>query len=79
MNVPELHRRASARFGELVYLIKEGQWKGTTPCADWNIRTLANHVVSENLWTPPLFEGRTVDDVGNRFDGDVLGSAPQRA
>jgi uncharacterized protein (TIGR03086 family) len=35
-----------------------------------------NHVVGEELWTPPIAEGRTVEEVGDRFDGDVLGDDP---
>jgi uncharacterized protein (TIGR03086 family) len=37
-----------------------------------------NHVVAENLWVPPLFEGKTIREVGDRFDGDVLGEDPKR-
>ena len=47
-----------------------------TPCDDWDVRTLVNHVVGELLWVPPLLEGKTIAEVGDRFDGDVLGSDP---
>jgi uncharacterized protein (TIGR03086 family) len=33
-------------------------------------------VVGEELWTVPLVEGATIEDVGDRFDGDVLGEDP---
>jgi uncharacterized protein (TIGR03086 family) len=36
-----------------------------------------NHVVGEELWTRPLVEGSTVEEVGDRFDGDVLGDEPR--
>src|SRR5689334_15822622 len=52
------------------------QWKAPTPCSDWDVRTLVNHVVGELLWVPPLLEGRTIAEVGDRFDGDVLGDDP---
>ena len=42
----------------------------------WDVRTLVNHVVGEELWTVPLLEGRTIAEVGDRFDGDVLGAVP---
>ena len=38
-----------------------------------------NHVVAEELWTAPLVDGATMDDVGSRFDGDVLGDDPVAA
>ena len=48
-------------------------------CSDWTVRDLVRHLVYEELWAPPLFEGRTVADVGDRFEGDILGADPQAA
>jgi uncharacterized protein (TIGR03086 family) len=78
MNVPEFHRRACERFGERVHQIGDDQWHLPTPCSEWDVRTLVNHVAAENLWTPPLMEGRTIDEVGDRFEGDILGDDPKR-
>jgi uncharacterized protein (TIGR03086 family) len=60
----------------LVQGIGEDQWDRPTPCAEWDVRTLVNHVVSENLWVAPLLQGRTIEDVGDRFEGDQLGDDP---
>jgi uncharacterized protein (TIGR03086 family) len=43
------------------------------------VRALVNHLVSENLWTPPLMEGKTIAEVGDLYDGDVLGDDPKGA
>jgi uncharacterized protein (TIGR03086 family) len=40
------------------------------------VRELVNHVVGEDLWTVPLVEGATIEEVGDRLDGDVLGDEP---
>ena len=56
---------------------EDEQWTNATPCAEWDVRTLVNHVVGEILWVPPLLEGATIAEVGDRFDGDVLGADPQ--
>ena len=40
------------------------------------MRTLVTHVVAEDRWTVPLLVGATVEQVGSRFDGDILGSDP---
>jgi uncharacterized protein (TIGR03086 family) len=66
-------------FGARLATVDAGQWDGSTPCADWDVRTLVNHVVGEVLWIPPLLEGKTIAEVGDRFDGDVLGDDPAAA
>jgi uncharacterized protein (TIGR03086 family) len=77
--VPELHQRAVERFGQLVQQVTDEQWDKSTPCEDWSVRELVNHVAGENCWTPPLLAGQTIADVGGQFDGDVLGTDPGAA
>lgn len=79
MNVPELHRRAVDEFGARVRSVDPDQWHAPTPCTEWDVRTLVNHLVYENKWTAPLMEGRTIEEVGDRFEGDLLGDDPQAA
>ena len=64
------------RFLDRVARVDEGQWSAATPCTEWNVRDLVNHVIYEQLWAPHLVAGETVADVGDRYDGDVLGSDP---
>jgi uncharacterized protein (TIGR03086 family) len=63
-------------FSRRVAAVEASQWGRSTPCTDWDVRTLVNHVVGELLWVPSLLAGRTVGEVGDRFDGDVLGDDP---
>lgn len=42
----------------------------------WSVRDLVNHVTVEDLWAGELFAGRTIAEVGDRFDGDQLGAVP---
>jgi uncharacterized protein (TIGR03086 family) len=37
------------------------------------VRTLVHHLLYEQRWVPPLFEGLTIEQVGDRFEGDLLG------
>jgi len=75
-DVPGLYERALARFGDLLRAVTADQWTHATPCAEWDVRALSNHVLSENRWVPPLLAGRTVAEVGSAFDGDLLGEDP---
>src|SRR3954454_19862983 len=79
MDVIEAYRRSLAGFAETVRQVRPDQWDQPTPCPDWNVRALVNHVVSEELWSVPLLSGATVADVGDRFDGDLLGADPTAA
>lgn len=75
----ELHERAFAEFGGRVHAVGPDQWSAPTPCTDWTVRDIVNHLTSEQLWVPPLLGGATVEQVGSRFDGDVLGADPVSA
>ena len=77
--IVDFFRRAVDEFDRKVGEISEDQWTDPTPCSDWNVRDLVNHVTAEDLWAPLLLEGRTLDEVGDRFDGDVLGDEPKAA
>lgn len=70
---------ALAGFTRRVHAIRSDQWQHPTPCQEWDVRALVNHLVTEQLWVPLLLDGATVDDVGDRFDGDQLGSHPALA
>jgi len=75
----DLFERAAAGFGRHVQAVGATQWHDETPCTDWDVRMLVNHVTVEQLWVPPLLDGRTVSDIGDRFDGDRLGDDPVAA
>jgi uncharacterized protein (TIGR03086 family) len=79
MHVTDLHRRSvegfMARLDALEGLDGDA-WAAPTPCEQWDVRALVNHVVNEDLWTVPLMDGATLEEVGDRFDGDLLGDDP---
>jgi uncharacterized protein (TIGR03086 family) len=76
VDLPEVHAAALAHTRGYVRAIGDGQWGDPTPCEDWDVRTLVNHIVSGNWWAGELAAGGTIDEVGDRLDGDVLGGDP---
>jgi len=79
MDVPDLYRRAQDAFGRNVHGVGDDQWSAGTPCTEWDVRTLVNHVIGEIKWAVPLFAGSTIAEVGDQFDGDLLGADPAGA
>ncbi|AVH61004.1 MULTISPECIES: TIGR03086 family metal-binding protein [Streptomyces] len=74
------HTEALALFGDRVHTVRDDQWNAPTPCTDWTVRDLVSHLVSEQLWVPAMVrDGATVEEIGDAFDGDVLGSDPAAA
>lgn len=74
-----LYHRTVESWAERVNAVTADQWAWPTPCRDWTVRDLTNHVVGEDLWTTPLVQGTTIEEVGDRFDGDLLGEDPVRS
>jgi uncharacterized protein (TIGR03086 family) len=75
-DMAELYRRSVETFDGLVHRVRDDQWGDPTPCSEWDVRDLVNHLTNENLWAEALFGGRTIAEVGGSFDGDVLGDDP---
>jgi uncharacterized protein (TIGR03086 family) len=69
----ELHGRSGERFAALVAEVGPRRWHDGTPCSAWDVRTLVHHLLYEQRWVPPLFEGLTIEQVGARFEGDLMG------
>ncbi|OLT50982.1 TIGR03086 family metal-binding protein [Cellulosimicrobium sp. CUA-896] len=79
MDVIAAHGDAIGAFDARVRPLADDQWSLRTPDGDWSVRELVNHVTAEQLWAPELLVGKTVEDVGDAFTGDVLGDAPADA
>ena len=79
VDLPEVHAAALLHTRRSVAGIGDEQWHLPTPCAEWDVRDLLQHIVSGNLWVPELTAGRTIEAVGDALDGDVLGNDPLAA
>jgi uncharacterized protein (TIGR03086 family) len=75
-DIAELHARALEATGRIVRSIAADRWHASTPCPGWDARSLVDHLVSGNLWTAELAAGGTIESVGIRLGGDLLGPDP---
>jgi uncharacterized protein (TIGR03086 family) len=76
MDLNTLYHRTVECWADRVNAVRPEQWDAPTPCRDWTVRDLVNHVVGEDRWTVPLVDGRTIAEVGSSLDGDLLGDDP---
>jgi uncharacterized protein (TIGR03086 family) len=76
MDANTLYRRTVESWNDQVRAVGADGWGRPTPCSDWTVRDLVNHVTGEDLWAVPLLQGSTIEEVGDRFDGDLLGDQP---
>lgn len=70
---------AARRCSELVHAVPADAWEAPTPCTEWSVRDVLNHLVSEHRWAPHLLHGETIEQVGDRYDGDLVGDTPAHA
>ena len=79
VDLPEVHARALDSARHAVAGVGDAQWDVVSDCEDWTVRELVNHIVTGNYWAAELGSGLTIEQVGDRLDGDVLGTDPLRA
>jgi uncharacterized protein (TIGR03086 family) len=79
VDLPEVHARALDGARRSVAGVRDDQWEQTSDCEGWTVRELVNHIVTGNYWAAELGSGLTIEAVGDRLDGDVLGTDPLRA
>lgn len=65
--------QAVAQAGGCVPHIQPRDLENPTPCSEWNLRALLNHLLGELLWIPEILSGKTVEEVGDKFNGDLIG------
>jgi uncharacterized protein (TIGR03086 family) len=79
VDLAEVHARALDSARRSVAGVQLSQWADMSECEGWTVRELVNHIVSGNHWAAELAAGKTIEEVGTRLDGDVLGGDPLAA
>jgi uncharacterized protein (TIGR03086 family) len=78
-DINALHRQALDATRALVAGTRADQLRDPTPDDEWDVRALLNHVVAGNHWAAELAAGKTIEEVGTRLDGDLIGNNPVAA
>jgi len=73
MDGTQLFRRALEQATALVGAIRPAQLVLATPCTEWDVRALVSHMLYELSWVPDLLRGATIAEVGDRYEGDLIG------
>lgn len=79
MDIKQVYLGAIDNFSAKIAAVSDTGWSDPTPDSDWDVRALVNHVVGETLWVADMLAGRTVAEVGDKYDGDQLGNDPKAA
>lgn len=67
---------ASTGFDRVLAAVRPAQWNAPTPCAEWDVRALVNHMTGGNLNYVSLVDGGTAAGFLAARDLDVLGADP---
>lgn len=75
-DVRERFDAAVAGFQRTLGAVGADMWSAPTPCTEWDVRALTNHVCGEQRWLAALVGGQSMAQVGSSLDGDLLGDDP---
>jgi uncharacterized protein (TIGR03086 family) len=75
MDADEFFTECLARATSVVKQVRAEQFSGPTPDIEWTVHDLAGHMLYELSWVPDVIAGRTMQEVGDIYDGDLIGSS----
>jgi uncharacterized protein (TIGR03086 family) len=76
VNGAEALERAGRGFRQRLAQIEAGDWARPTPCDEWSVRDLVNHVIGGNVRYVMILGGEPADAVVRTREHDWLGPDP---
>lgn len=67
---------ASSEFEQKLAMVRPSQWAWPTPCTEWSVRQLINHMTRGNFSYVRLLDGGTSAEFLRLRDADALGADP---
>jgi uncharacterized protein (TIGR03086 family) len=81
MTIQETFNLAEQALERVIDQIKDDQWELIVPEGfarkRESLRTIVNYHAYDDAWVPDVLSGKTIDEVGSIYDGDLLGSDPK--
>ena len=71
----EFYNECLAQATMVVKQVRTDQFALPTPDIEWNVRDLVTHMLYELEWVPDIVEGKTIQEVGNKYGGDLFGES----
>ena len=71
--------RANVAFERRLRLVGPDDWPRPTPCSEWDVRALVNHVIGGNRRYTMLLHGASAESVNRTRAEDHLGAHPLTA
>jgi uncharacterized protein (TIGR03086 family) len=74
---------ADEALGAVVEKIRDDQWDLTVPdemtprLPGSTLRTVINYHAYDDAWVPDVLAGKTIEEVGTKWSGDLLGDHPK--
>lgn len=72
MDPQDFYLKCLEQTTAIVTQVQPDQLANETPDDEWTVRDLANHILYEVSWVPDMLEGKTVAQVGGKYDGDLF-------
>ena len=69
-----IHRRAGGMASDVIACVRPAQLAHATPCTEWDVRALINHVVGGNLRFAAMVTGEPAPGGDDVLGGDPLAS-----
>lgn len=73
MDVKTLFEKCLDQAVLVMSQVKPSQFKDRTPDTEWDVQALINHIFYELSWVPDILQGKTIAEVGSKYDGDLIG------
>lgn len=79
MDAKKLYLYALGEATKIVEQVEPEQMELPTPDTEWDVHDLLQHITYELAWTADIVAGKTIAEVGDKYEGELLYGNPLEA